>query len=202
MQRRYVLAAGLGGLALGPAGLATRAARADVRDDELFIGAADAPVTVIEYASLTCGHCAAFHAETLPLLKERYVEPGQVRMVYRDFPLNQAALQAALVARCAGPDRFFQFLSVLFETQRSWATAADPVAALKQIAALGGLRPEQVDACLADTSLEGAILQTRLEAEQRYGINSTPSFVIGERVLVGHRSIGEFAAVIDPLLPS
>ena len=101
-----------------------------------ILGNPDAPVTIIEYASLTCPHCAQFHTEVLPELKERYIDPGKVRLIYRDFPLDQMALAAAALAHCAGPERYFSMLDVLFETQSNWAQADDPITAIKRLGKL------------------------------------------------------------------
>jgi protein-disulfide isomerase len=167
---------------------------------EHVLGDPQAPVTIIEYASLTCPHCAQFHNEVLPQLKERYIEPGKVRMIYRDFPLDQRALTAAALAHCAGPDRYFSFLDVLFQTQASWAQADDYVAALKRLGKLGGLTEEQMDACLADQQLSDGILRTRLEGQNQHQIGSTPTFVIDGQTHAGARDIEELSALIDPLI--
>jgi protein-disulfide isomerase len=169
---------------------------------EPSLGDPKAPVTIIEYASLTCPHCAEFHTTVLPALKERYIDPGKVRMIYRDFPLDQQALNAAVLAHCAGPDRYFGFLDVLFETQESWAHAADPVAALKRLGKLGGLTEQEIDACMADEALTERILRTRLEGQNQFQIGSTPTFVIDGKTYSGSRDVDEFAALIDPLLGS
>lgn len=188
----------LAALALAWALLAAPARAATV--EEQVLGDPAAPVTIIEYASLTCPHCAAFHHSTLPALKERYIDTGKVKLVYRDFPLDQLALQAAVLAHCAGPERYFAFLDALFATQQTWARADDPIAALKQIARLGGLPEAQADACLADTAMQDAILQSRLEGEQKHDIRSTPSLIIDGKTYSGARSIDELAQLIDPLL--
>jgi protein-disulfide isomerase len=167
---------------------------------EQILGDPQAPVTIIEYASLTCPHCAQFHTEVLPQLKERYIEPGKVRMIYRDFPLDERALTAAALAHCAGPDRYFSFLDVLFQTQASWARADDYVAALKRLGKLGGLSEEKIDACLADQELTDGILRTRLEGQNEHDIGSTPTFIIDGQTYAGARDIEEFAALIDPLV--
>jgi protein-disulfide isomerase len=167
---------------------------------EQILGDPQAPVTIIEYASLTCPHCAQFHTEVLPELKERYIAPGKVRMIYRDFPLDQRALTAAALAHCAGPDRYFSFLDVLFQTQASWAQADDHVAALKRLGKLGGLSEEEMDACLADQELTDGILRTRLEGQNQHQIGSTPTFIIDGQAYAGSRDIEDFAALIDPLV--
>lgn len=167
---------------------------------EQVLGDPNAPVTMIEYASLTCPHCAQFHIEVLPDLKERYIATGKVRLIYRDFPLDERALMAAALAHCAGPDRYFGFLDVLFETQSSWARAEDPVAALEKLGKLGGMSDEQMDQCLADEELSNAILQTRLDGQNEHQVSSTPTLVINGEVYSGPREIGALSKVIDPLL--
>lgn len=195
LRLRFAVLCILGALSFG----AERAFAVDLGDPA--IGDPAAPVTIIEYSSLTCPHCAAFHAKILPELKQRYIDTGKVRLVLRDFPLDATALKAAIVAHCAGPERQPQFVEVFFAQQQNWARAADPVQALKQLAKLGGLGEAQIDACLADKELENAILQARLDGEQKYKINSTPSFIIDGKTVAGEQSVDAFAAMIDPLLP-
>ena len=167
---------------------------------ERAIGDADAPVTIIEYSSLTCPHCATFHNEVLPDLKEQYIETGKVRMIFRDFPLNEPAVDAAVLAHCAGPDRYVGFLDVLFQTQASWASSPDPRQALKQLGKLGGLDEGQMDACFNDESMVDGVLQSRLEGQNEHKVQSTPTFVINGETHAGNRSIDEFAEIIDPLV--
>jgi protein-disulfide isomerase len=167
---------------------------------ETAIGDAAAPVTIIEYSSLTCPHCAAFHNDVLPELKQRYIDTGKVRLVLRDFPLDESALKAAVIAHCAGPERQPQFVEVFFAQQQNWARARDPIAALKQLARLGGLGEAEIDACLADKDLESAVLQARLDGQQQFDIKSTPTFIIDGKVHTGNQTAEAFAAVIDPLL--
>jgi protein-disulfide isomerase len=167
---------------------------------EQVLGDPDAPVTLIEYASLTCPHCAQFHTEILPDLKERYIATGKVRLIYRDFPLDERALMAAALAHCAGPDRYFGFLDVLFETQSSWAQAGDYLAALRRLGKLGGMSDAQIDQCLADQELIDGILQTRLDGQNDHQVSSTPTLVINGTVYPGSRSIEALSEVIDPLL--
>jgi protein-disulfide isomerase len=168
--------------------------------EDQALGDPNAPVTIIEYASLTCPHCAQFHEDVLPELKERYIAPGKVRLVFRDFPLDQRALAAASLAHCAGPERYFGFIDVLFETQESWARADDYLAALKRLGKLGGLSEAEMDACFADEDLTNRILQSRLDAQNQYDVSSTPSFIIDGKLYPGSRDIDEFGKLIDPLL--
>lgn len=167
---------------------------------ELSIGAADAPVTMVEYASLTCPHCAAFHNETLPALKTKYIDTGKVRLVFRDFPLDQTAVQAAILAHCAGPERAMTFVSAFFGSQDRWARAADPLAALRQLAKLGGLSDERIDACMADQQLGDSILKMRLDAEKEHAIQSTPSFLINGELTAGNIGVDGFSEILDPLV--
>ena len=167
---------------------------------ERILGNPNAPVTIIEYASLTCPHCAQFHTEVLPQLKERYIANGKVRLIYRDFPLDQTALAAAALAHCAGPERYFSMLDVLFETQSNWARAGDPIAALKRLGKLGGLTEQEMAACLADEELTDGILRQRLAGQNEYDIGSTPTFIIDGKAYPGARDVEEFGELIDPLL--
>lgn len=167
---------------------------------EMTLGAADAPVTIIEYASMSCPHCATFHADTYPELKKRYVDSGRVRFVFREFPLNAPAFQASVLARCGGPSRYFGFIDVLFRELPVWAEAADPLAELARIGRLGGVSAEAFEACLQDERLTEGILGNRLTGEQEHGVSSTPSFVVNGRLLTGVLDIAQFEGIIEPLL--
>ncbi len=199
LARRGVALAGLALLLAGasvPRGTATAA----TAGGEHVIGDPNAPVTIIEYASLSCSHCATFHRETLPKLKERYIDPGKVKLVFRDFPLEQNAFTAAMLARCAGPERQGRFVDVFFAQQEKWARAKDPAAALKQLARLGGMSEPEVEACLADKSIDDAVLRGALEGRDKHGVRSTPTFVIDGKSHPGALSIDEIAGIVDPLL--
>jgi protein-disulfide isomerase len=168
--------------------------------EERAIGDPNAPVTIIEYSSLSCPHCASFHSDVLPGLKERYIETGKVRMVFRDFPLNESAVDAAVIAHCSGPDRYVGFRDVLFQTQDSWSTAENARDQLKQLGKLGGLSDDQMDACLSDETMVNGVLQSRLDGQNEHKVQSTPTFVIDGQTYPGSRSVEEFAKIIDPLL--
>ena len=193
-----------GGLAAGTAlaiGLA-RPARAqtwdpNITDFDQVLGQPDAPVTMIEYASFTCGHCATFHADTLPEIRTRYIDNGTVRFVFRDFPLDGLALRAGMLARCVENDRFFTVVDVLFESQRQWATSGDPLEALRRIGQLAGLSEAEFDACMENEALANQIIELRLEAEQRYDVSSTPTFVINGEVVSGAWPIDRFVELIE-----
>ena len=167
---------------------------------EMSLGDRDAKVTLIEYASMSCPHCAEFHAQTLPRIKQEYIDTGKIRLVFREFPLDQPAVLGAVLARCAGAARFFPFLDVLFRSQSTWVQHPDAVGRLTQIAQLGGVPAEQFQACLADRDLANGILKTRLEAEQQYNVRSTPTFVLGDRVIEGALPYEQFKQIIDDVI--
>ncbi len=167
---------------------------------EMVLGAADAPVTIIEYSSLTCPHCASFHRDTLPRIKANYIDTGKARLVYRDFPFDQGALFAAAVARCAGPDRYFGFIEVLFRTQTTWAAAPDTVEALARIGRLGGMKRAAIDACVANQALLDSILASRVTGATEFNVTSTPTFIINGEKLVGAQPYERFEEILERML--
>ncbi|MBL26087.1 MAG: disulfide bond formation protein DsbA [Rhodospirillaceae bacterium] len=160
-------------------------ANAAEESSEPFLGDPDAPITVIEYASLTCPHCAHFHNEVLPEIKEKFIDTGKVKLVFRDFPLDRLALAGSVVARCAPEDRFFPLLGLLFEKQTEWATSDDPLSELVKLARMAGLSKSEVQACLDDESLRDSVIMSRMNAEQQYQITGTPTFVVNGKTYVG-----------------
>jgi protein-disulfide isomerase len=196
-DRRSFLALAAAGLAL-PGLARAQGAPADPRMAERSAGKADAPVTVSEYFSLTCGHCAAFHRESWPRVKAELVEPGRVRMVWRDFPLDQLALAAAGVARSLPAERYEPFISTLLASQDRWAfnRSADPKEELFKLAALAGMDRASFDNALGDNALQRAILEERVKAQQQYNVNSTPTFVFGSRAVPGAIAYDRFAALV------
>ena len=167
---------------------------------EMVLGDANAPVTVIEYVSLTCPHCAAFHEKTFPQMKTQYIDTGKVRFIVRDYPLDRAAFHAAILARCAGAERYFSFLDVLFKQQDSWSLHKDPLLALTMLGGLGGVTEEKFRACLDDEELSEKVLGSRLEAHERYDITSTPSFLINGVKHSGDLPFVSLEALLRPLL--
>ena len=174
--------------------------RAKVHENDYFIGKADAPITIIEYASLTCPHCAQFHNDVLPDVKKTLVETGKVRLVYRDFPLDRYALSASMLARCAGRDRYFGFLDVFFKGQSSWARSPDPLKALSQLARLGGMPQKDVDACLQNRKLQEEVLAQRLDANNRLQVRATPTLIINGNMYSGGLSFDQIKAVVESML--
>lgn len=170
---------------------------AGITDFDAVLGDPSAPVTMIEYASFTCPHCAAFHTETLPELKERFVDTGQLKIVFRDFPLDGVALQAGLLARCVPDDQYFNVVDVLFDTQRQWATAEDPREALSRIGQMAGLEQSTIDACLDDREMADRLVALREAGATQYDISSTPSFVIEGETHAGALPLEDFVALIE-----
>lgn len=149
-----------------------------VTPQDHVLGKESAPITIIEYASLTCPHCAEFDRDTLPKIKENWIDTGKAKLVFRDFPLDGLALKAAMLARCAPPDRYFAFVNTLFQTQRTWEMANNPEQELGRLAKLGGIGEDQFKKCMADEKLADAVTASRYTAEKEYGVDSTPTFFI------------------------
>ncbi len=175
-------------------------ARAEPVIGDYVFGKADAPVTIIEYASMTCSHCADFHNNTFAELKKAYVDTGKVKFIFRDFPFDQVGFQAAVLARCAGEKRFPGFVSVLFKRRKNWSNDKNPTRALQKLGRLGGIGKAQFEACMGNKELTDKILERQLEAKNKYGINSTPSFVINGELHAGDMPFEDFAKIIDDLL--
>lgn len=165
--------------------------------DEYILGSPDAPITIIEYSSLTCPHCASFHNDTLPKLKDTWIAEGKARLVYRHFPLDRLALGAALVSNCLEGKRYFNFIELLFREQERWSTAGDPVAVLAQLATMAGVDRERFDACLKDEAELDRILQRRQKGEEEFGISSTPTFIINGRKAQGAIDFEEFNKLLS-----
>jgi protein-disulfide isomerase len=187
-------------LALATLGMAATPALAqqDPRLAPRGTGQANAPVVVTEFFSLTCGHCAAFHRDVWPRVKRELVDTGRVRMVWRDFPLDQVALMGAAVARSLPEDRYEPFISTLFQTQERWAYAQGRQAEeLARLAALAGMDRATFDRVIADEALRRGILEQRLQAEQQFQIRATPSFLFGTRLHSGNLPFEQFARMVQ-----
>ena len=135
------------------------------------LGSADAPNTIVEYASMTCPHCAQFQTEVFPQLKTKYIDTGKVRYMLREFPLDNLAAAAFMLARCAGDDRYYPMVDAMFSTQESWAApGVDAKEKLLQIAKQAGISKDEFDKCLADKELFGKIVQTREIANDKFQV--------------------------------
>lgn len=167
---------------------------------EMTMGSADAPVTIIEFASLGCHHCAKFHMETLPQIKEKYIDTGKVRLIFQDFPLGAPALAASMTARCAGPKKFFGFIEILFRSQEKWSRSKNPLQELTNVARFGGMSGKDVQACLKQQSLLEHIRRGALVGQEDFEISATPSFVIGSEIIRGAQPFEMFQRAIDKAL--
>ena len=197
-----VLASPVGGLAaLAQSDPATAELMAEGPLKDLWVGKPDAPVTIIEYASMTCSHCATFHAATWPTLKSKYIDTGKVRFALREFPLDPLALAAFMLARCAGDDRREAAVELLFARQREWLVDK-PVAALMGVVKEAGFTQESFESCLKNQQLYDAVSQTRDRASQKFGINSTPTFFINGKRQTGAITVDELDKLLAPLLKS
>ncbi|MBE0532224.1 MAG: DsbA family protein [Rhodospirillales bacterium] len=164
---------------------------------DAVLGKADAPVTVIEYSSLGCPHCADFHAQVMPDIKKAFIDTGKVRWIVRDFPLGQLPLAGAVVARCAGPDGYLGLIEVLFRTQESWMGSKDPLGELEKLARVAGIDRHRFNACLDDQALIAAVIGRLREGRDKYGIDGTPSFIVNGEKMVGFVPLATMRTVLE-----
>lgn len=213
LNRRHVISlagAAAAGIAFaGNAGAQSRSAEASVdaakvaeagKLKDMVYGKADAPVTIVEYASLTCSHCADFTINTFPKIKEKYIDTGKARLIFREFPFDPRATAAFMLARCAPEDRYFPMIDVFFKQQQQWAGAADGEAALLQIAKLAGFTQESFKACLTNQQVLDDVRATMERGSQEFGVSATPTFFINGQKYAGALSVDEMSAIIDKLL--
>jgi protein-disulfide isomerase len=168
-------------------------------DGDIMLGSDKAPVTIIEYASMTCPHCAHFSAETFPELKKRYIDTGKVRYTLRSFPLDALAAAGFMLARCAGNDKYMPMVETLFAKQADWVVK-EPLPPLKEIAKQFGMTEDGVNQCLANQKMLDSIQAVRDHAVDKLGVNSTPTFFINGKKFIGDLSIDQMAKEIDPYL--
>ncbi len=185
------------GLASPAASDAAKAEALKVRPGDTTLGDADAPVVIVEYASSGCSHCADFHTKTLPELKANYVETGQVLYVFRDFPLDNLAAGASLIARCMPEEKFFGYMDALFRNQATWRTNDDPLGKLTGLAEPFGFGRSDIDACLKDEAKLKAMQAARDEAMNVLGVVSTPTLFVNGEKIEGAASFEEVKAVVD-----
>jgi protein-disulfide isomerase len=180
---------------VAPADLAVAGPLGDVT-----LGPADAKVTIIEYASLTCSHCAAFHKETWPELKKRYIDTGKVRFTLREFPLDPLATAGFMLARCDGEGKYYPITDLLFDQQRNWAFTDKPLDALRAMMRQAGFSQEKFDACLKDQKLYDAVNAVKNRGMEQFKVDSTPTFFINGQRHPGNLSIDELEKIIKPIL--
>ena len=209
MSKIWFVLFGLFGLCLvapGPRGiaaptqmLAEAQTLLQLNKDDRVLGKPDAPITIVEYASLTCPHCAHFENDVLPELKKKWIDTGKAKLVLRDFPLDEPALRAAMIARCAPPDRYYAYVDTFFAAQEKWVMARDYREALARLVKLGGMSKDEFDKCLNDTALENKIVGERLVASKELDVNSTPTFFINGTKFAGAPTVEEFDKVLSGL---
>ena len=170
-----------------------------ITKDDRILGSLEAPITIVEYASLTCPHCAHFANDVLPEIKKEWIDTGKAKLVLRDFPLDEPALRAAMITRCAPPNRYYAFADTFFAAQEKWVRSSDYREALARLAKLGGMGQEEFDACLANTALENKIVEGRLKASQELNVDSTPTFFVNGSKLAGAPTAEEFQKLLSGL---
>ncbi|TAJ94771.1 MAG: DsbA family protein [Reyranella sp.] len=175
-----------------------KAALESVQAGDHVLGDPKAPITVIEYASLTCSHCAHFHTQILPEIKKKWIDTGKVKLVYRDFPLDQVAAKAAQIAECAGNDKYFGVIDIIFRGQPQWATATDPLAELAKPLRIAGMGENEIKACLANDAMSNAVIKD-YQGGEAMGVNSTPTLFINGQLYRGSRSVDELDGVFSKL---
>ena len=164
---------------------------------ERILGNSDAKVTMIEYASMTCPHCANFHTKTFPAIKKEYIVTGKIKFIYRDFPLDQFALAAAMMARCSAKERYFGVIDVIFRTQREWGRNPNPRKALEQIGKIVGVSESTYEACVTDKVVHDGMIKMRNDAVEKYKVRTTPTFVVNEKKINGGLPLEELRKVLD-----
>jgi len=198
---------------LSPLGLIRSAFAQDVNPAELakpgplgdvVLGAANAPVTIIEYASMSCGHCAEFHKTVYPKIKADYIDTNKIRFIFREFPLDIKAAAGAMLARCIGkddPNKYHAVVDILFATQNDWVLK-DTSEQLKRVAKQAGMGDEAFDACLKNQSMLDAMKQGQDQAHDKFKVDSTPTFFVNGTKLKGGATFEDFKKLIDPNLKS
>ena len=166
-------------------------------EGEKILGDPNAKVTIIEFASLSCPHCAEFHKTRFAWLKTNFIDTGEVKFIFRDFPLNRPALLGSMVAHCAEPDKYFAYLSLLFERQEYWAFSEPVEAQLAMLAQVSGMGQERLTACLQDEKLAEKIIKSRMDSQNAHNIESTPSFLVGDELIVGVPSEDRLRELIE-----
>lgn len=186
----------------GAASAQTTSGETTTEVQEMVLGSEEAPITVVEYASYTCPHCASFHKDTFKQLKADYIDTGKVKFVYREVFFDRPGLWASMVARCGGQDRFFGISDILYQQQRQWTASGDPAQiaeALRKIGRTAGLDDVALDACLTDADKAQSLIAWFEANAAEDGIRSTPSFIIDGR-LYTNMAYSEFSGILDDKL--
>tara|TARA_B000000460_G_scaffold69805_1_gene48080 strand:+ start:1740 stop:2333 length:594 start_codon:yes stop_codon:yes gene_type:complete len=169
-------------------------------DEEFFLGNKDAKIVVIEYASMTCIHCANFHKQVYPKIKKNYIDTNKIKFIFRDFPLDKQALFASVLAKCAPKDKYFNFVKLILTNQEKWISNDDTfMNKLRNIGKLAGLNENKINSCFKDEKMVDNIIRTRSIGEEKYNINSTPSLIINEKKYSA-MSYENFEKIIENLI--
>jgi protein-disulfide isomerase len=203
MKRRDLLKTGGAAVALsGSFGTLVQAQEATIEIPDMVQGDVNAPIEIIEYASYTCPHCAAFHANVYPLLKADYIDTGKVKFIYREVYFDRFGLWGSMIARCAGEGRFFAVSNLIYEKQREWTASGDPaivIEELRKLAKTAGLNDETLDACMSDADQAQALVGWYQANAERDSVSSTPSFLIdGENF--SNMAYPDFQKILDEKL--
>jgi protein-disulfide isomerase len=191
-------------LALGATGQSV-----DLKPNDMIHGNPNAPVSIVEYASMTCPHCAAFQKEVIPLLTKDYIDPGKVKLIFREYPLDGAARMASAVARCLPGDQYFSFIDLLFKNQMNWVkdfdgngqlTKEDVLEGLTQMGRIAGMPGDKVKACAEDPKNLAIVDANWMEGQTKYNVNSTPTFIINGTQHAGEIPYDELKKILDPLV--
>ena len=174
----------------------------NISENDFVIGSLKAPITIIEYASMSCSHCASFHNNTLELLKEEFIDTGKVKYIFRDFPFNYPALLGSMVMRCVSSDLRYDYMNALYKLQKTWVNKenAKTTQELYKIMQSGGMTKEEFDKCIKNVDIENEILEGLMAAQSELGVKTTPSFFINGKLLEGNKPIKDFRQIIDKIL--
>jgi len=173
-----------------------------ITENDFIIGDEGAPVTIIEYASMSCSHCANFHKNTLPDLKIEYIDTGKVRMIFRDYPFNYPALLGSMMMRCIPNEVRYDYMNVLYQLQSKWVNR-DPAVTKKELYKImqsGGMTKDEFDSCYSNLDIENEILEAVMAAQNDFNIRSTPSFIVNGTLVEGNKNTKEFRQIIDKIL--
>ena len=169
-------------------------------DEEIFLGNKDAKVVVIEYASMTCIHCATFHKTVYPKIKKNYIDTNKIKFIFRDFPLDKQALFASVLAKCAPKDKYFDFVKLILGTQKKWISNDETfIDKLKNIGKLAGLNETKINECFKNEQLVDNIIKISSDGEKKYNISSTPSLIINEKKYSA-MSYENFEKIVEKLI--
>lgn len=188
---------GLAGVLLTPSVSLAAEVDLEAATSPRVLGDPDVPLTMIEYSSLTCPHCASFHVNSYKQIVEAYVDTGRLKFEMRDFPLDQYALRASAMARAIDGKAYFALIDMLFKQQSSWTRSSNPLDSVKKIGRLAGIPADTADAYMTNNDLLDAILNGRIDAQNDYDVNSTPTFVIGDQVVRGAEPFATFQKIIE-----